>query len=65
MYPARAAAPTAADGLNYLLPVVVEGTRFAKSLHTESLRLNSQPTNHRAGKAEMLTRVCLQIITRS
>ena len=26
MYPARAAAPTAADGLNYLLPVVVEGT---------------------------------------
>jgi hypothetical protein len=55
MYPARAAAPMAADGLNYLLPVVVEGTRFAKSLHTESLRLNSQPTNHRAGKAEMLT----------
>ena len=27
MYPARAAAPTAADGLNYLLPVVVEGTQ--------------------------------------
>ena len=27
MYTARAAAPTAADGLNYLLPVVVEGTQ--------------------------------------
>jgi hypothetical protein len=27
MYPARAATPTAADGLNYLLSVVVEGTQ--------------------------------------
>ena len=27
MYPARGAAPTAANGLNYLLPVVVEGTQ--------------------------------------
>jgi hypothetical protein len=27
MYPAHAAAPTAADGFPYLLPVVVEGTQ--------------------------------------
>jgi hypothetical protein len=27
MYPAHAAAPTAADRLNYLLPVVVEDTQ--------------------------------------
>ena len=64
MSPARAAAPTAADGLNYLLPVVVEGTQGEPApggLISAMARYRDWPAGEFAVESEEMTLLDLRL----
>ena len=64
MYPARAAAPTAAGALNYLLPVVVEDTQEEPApggLISAMARYRDWPAGEFADESEEMTLLDLRL----